>query len=448
MLRCFAGLLLALVLLGCTAPAGAPTSGAASDPREVQRPLVVAGGREPESLGSKPLRQLGGAGLPRTALRAFNAGLVLNDAQALPHPYLAEALPALNTDSWKLNSDGTMETTYHLRPALAWHDGASLTADDFVFAREVYATPELGVSASAPIVYIQEVVAPDERTVVVRWKQAYADAANLQASDLPPLPRHILDEPLRRHDPDAFAALPFWTTEYVGAGPYRLTRWERGGFIEAEGFAAHAGNAPRIDHLRLMFMNDSNAVIAALLSGAVDLATNDSLDVDQAFALERQWAASEGGTVLRSPVGVRYAALQLRPAYATPPALLDPQVRRGIAYAIDRDALAAALSDGSEAVADTMLLPRVEYFDQVKAAIVVYPHDPSANERLMNQIGWRKDSEGQYRSGGARFGLEIAVAAGGRNDNEVAIMADTLRRAGYDTSIRVIPREQITDLQM
>ena len=40
------------------------------------------------------------------------------------------------------------------------------------------------------------------------------------------------------------------------------------------------------------------------------------------------------------------------------------------------------------------------------------------------------------------------MAAGGRNDNEVAIMADALKRGGYDTTIRVIPREQITDLQM
>jgi ABC-type transport system substrate-binding protein len=44
--------------------------------------------------------------------------------------------------------------------------------------------------------------------------------------------------------------------------------------------------------------------------------------------------------------------------------------------------------------------------------------------------------------------LEVAVAAGGRNDREVAIMADSLRSAGLDASINVIPRAQIADRQM
>ncbi len=33
-----------------------------------------------------------------------------------------------------------METTYKLRPGATWHDGAALTAEDFVFAWRVYST--------------------------------------------------------------------------------------------------------------------------------------------------------------------------------------------------------------------------------------------------------------------------------------------------------------------
>src|SRR5689334_13061732 len=66
--------------------------------------------------------------------RAFNAALALVDTDSTNRPYLAESLPQLNTDAWKVNADGTMETTYTLRPNLTWHDGTALTADDFVFA--------------------------------------------------------------------------------------------------------------------------------------------------------------------------------------------------------------------------------------------------------------------------------------------------------------------------
>jgi ABC-type transport system substrate-binding protein len=74
--------------------------------------------------------------------------LVLNDDRESPTPYLAEALPTANTDTWRILPDGRMETIYRLRPSLTWHDGAPLTAADFVFAWRVYATPELGQGAS------------------------------------------------------------------------------------------------------------------------------------------------------------------------------------------------------------------------------------------------------------------------------------------------------------
>ena len=54
-----------------------------------------------------------------------------------------------------------METTYRLRPNLTWHDGAPLTAEDFVFSWRVYANPDLGLSSHAPIPAISEVTAID-----------------------------------------------------------------------------------------------------------------------------------------------------------------------------------------------------------------------------------------------------------------------------------------------
>jgi|SRR5579871_4499381 len=78
-----------------------------------------------------------GAGQPLVTKRLFHAGLAVIDAVGVPHPYLAEELPTLNTDSWRVLPDGHMQTTYRLRPGLAWQDGELLTADDFVFGYRV-----------------------------------------------------------------------------------------------------------------------------------------------------------------------------------------------------------------------------------------------------------------------------------------------------------------------
>jgi len=209
--------------------------------------------------------------------------------------------------------------------------------------------------------------------------------------------------------------------------------------------------APRakVSRLRLVFMDDANAVVAAILAGTAHAATADTIDLEHALVLEQQWASSRGGVVLRSPVGVRHATPQLRPEYANPPALLDPRVRKALTHAIDRQALADTLTQGSGTAADTLVLPQVEYFAEVQAAITTYPYDLARTEQLMRAAGWARGSDGVFATAtGARFSLEAAVAAGARNDLEVQIMADSLRRAGIDASSRVIPRAQITDRQM
>ena len=438
---------LSLLLVACAAPAARAVP--VTEPGAVvavapSRTLVFIGGRTPENLGSKPVRDTGGAGNPRGTQRALNAGLALNDEREIPRPYLAEALPEANTDAWRLLPDGRMETTYRLRPNLTWHDGAPLTAEDFVFAWRVYASPEIGLGSSPPLNLMEEVVAVDGQTILFRWRQPFADAGDLQARDFPPLPRHLLETPFSTMSSDAFVALPFWLTEYVGVGPFRLTRFEMGAFIEGAAFDGHALGRPRIDSIRFIYHTDANAVLANLLADAAHVASDSSFDLQQAVVLDREWVPK--GIVLRNPVGVRHVNVQMRPDIAAPRALLDVRARRALAHATDRQSLADGLTEGLGSVADTLVLPQVEYFGDADRAVTKYAHDPRRAEQLLSEAGYGRGGDGFFASSGdGRFNPEIAVAQGGRNDSEVQIMVDGLRRGGIDASVRIIPRAQITE---
>src|SRR5207245_10722726 len=117
-----------------------------------------------------------------------------------------------------------------------------------------------------PIVQMEEGAASDAPTVAIRWKAPYPQAAQMDAT-FQALPRHILGERFAQRDPAEFVNLPFWTTEYVGLGPYRVTRWEPGAFLEAAAFDGHALGRPSIDRLRLEFIGDPNTALAKMLSG-------------------------------------------------------------------------------------------------------------------------------------------------------------------------------------
>lgn len=377
-----------------------------------------------------------------TTQRFWNAGLALANEREVPSPYLAEALPQLDTDSWRVFPDGRMETTYRLKPNLTWHDGTPLSAEDFAFAYRVYNTPELGEAGLPPMRQLDDVVAVDARTVRFVWKELYADAGSLQANQqtgFQALPRHVLERAFQTAaaSPDAFVAHPFWGGEYVGLGPFRVTRFEHGSAIEGAAFDKAALGRPKIDRIRLLFMSDANTVLANLLAGEAHIAIDDSIRFQQASVLLRDWAPRNLGTVILSPAQVRYTAVQLRPDIATPRTLLDVRVRRALAHAIDRPGLAAML--------DTMIVPQVDYA-AAESALTRYPYDPRRAEQLLAEVGYSRGADGILtHPAEGRLAPEVRVLASPANETEAAVVADSLRRLGAESSIYVVSQAEAQD---
>jgi len=196
----------------------------------------------------------------RISVAMFGAALVNTDAADNPYPVLAEAVPELNSDDWRVFPDGRMETIFRLRSGLKWHDGSPLTAEDFVFTRRANAARTewgLSVSAISPIEQraIDEIRAQDSGTLVIRWRQPYPDAAT---PEIKVLPRHVLEPVVDQAGPELFGSHAYWTTEYVGVGPYRLSRWEQGAYLEGTAFDGFALGRPRIERIRLTWSGDPN----------------------------------------------------------------------------------------------------------------------------------------------------------------------------------------------
>ncbi len=448
-------LLLAIVLAaGCGGPArpsagsGQPAQEGRGSPRpqvDQSRTLVIAARFEPTTLTQKALVRIAAAS-DNDARSIFNAGLAVFDDQGVSRPQLAEALPELNTDSWRVLPDGRMETTYRLRPNLTWQDGTALTAEDFAFAWRVYATPELGVAGSPPIAQMEEVRAPDARTVLIRWKQPFPDANILSAEDFQALPRHVLEDAYQRDHSEAFGNLPFWTIEYLGLGPYRIDRWEPGAFLEGAAFPGYALGSPKIQRIKMQFIADSNAVLASLLAGDVHFTVTNAIFLQQAVVLKREWSSRAGGEVLVIPTQWRRADMQHRPEYASPPAIRDVLVRRALSHAIDRDALNVAVFEGEGVVTDTPIPSSAGYYPTLDRSIAKYPHDERRTQQLMGEAGFSKGADGVFVGrAGDRFSLEAKENATADLATELSIIASALRGAGFDVRETLVPLSQAND---
>jgi peptide/nickel transport system substrate-binding protein len=389
-----------------------------------------------------------------STMRLFNASLTFRDGAGTPHPYLADALPRLNSESWRVFPDGTMETIYRLRPGLAWHDGTSLTADDFVFAWRVYTAPGLGLFTPAPQDQIQSVEAPDSQTIAISWRTPYPDAGALKNRDLDPLPRHLLQPSFAVYEQnpaaerDVFANLPYWTMDYVAAGPYRLERWEPGSHLSTVAFERHALGRPKIDRIVLRLIADENIVLTNVLAESVHVAATNALRFEHAAALKSSWGTSKRGVVLVEAASSNATMVQFRPEYQRTPELLDLRVRRALAHSIDREALNEGLFDGEGLFSASYVNPNARYYGEVERSVEQYSFDLRAMGELMSEAGLLKGPGGLYvNAGGEPLRPHLLGLASTHGAKTVTIMADVWKRAGLDVQSSILPAAQSRDFE-
>lgn len=427
-------------MAGCQgAKSPGPASNAAQAPAAPQHILRIIANALPNDLSAKPLANAAASGVAAPdSTSVFNATLTYIDERGHATGYLAETLPQLDASTWRLLPDGTMETAYHLKPNLTWHDGTPVTADDFVFAWQVYATPEYGVNRSIPIRYMSGAEAPDSRTVFIRWNQSYVNAGRLD-NDFPPLPAHVLGS-----EQSGEKFLPnssFWTTNYVGAGPYRLESFDPGIGITGTAFDAYVLGRPKIDRFTLRAIPDTNTALAAVLAGEMDYGLN-LFRAEEGLVLERDWVPTGAGVVLWEPLGSRTLNFQFRPELAQPPEVVtDVRVRRAIAYAIDKQESFDVVTGGHGLKSDTRTHPGEEHQPLVDRETTKYPHDLRRAAQLLQDAGFTQGAGGQWlRPGGSPAELPISYTGGSKLfEHENLIIVDQLRHFGIDASSRLFP---------
>jgi peptide/nickel transport system substrate-binding protein len=448
------GLVLAALALAACAPGpqrATPAADTSAVPAAEARPLVIFLGNEPQSLATRAFAAKG-RGL-YTAWRSFNALPAYTDVRGMPQPELLTSFPALNTDSWQVFADGTMRTTYTLRPNLTWHDGQPLTSEDFVFSWRVYSHPELGLSNQPPMSAMADVTALDRERFVISWKSLYpeADSLSSKSRELPALPQHILGPAFAQITSatrDSFVSHSFWSLQYVGLGPYRLQQWEPGSVIDAVRFDGYALGVPKVPRIQLRFSGDQNIVLAHMLAGEAHVAADNSISQAAADALSAEWARSNGGTILTSPSNWRAIYSQMRPELANPRAILDPRVRKAIAHAIDREAINGAIYGGNATITETPIWTGSVWGDVVDESIPRYPFDLRATESLLNQAGFTRGADGFYRGPDGRLAPELVTSESPDAVREFVLMANSLQTAGLDIQQRVIPAALAQDSEL
>lgn len=413
------------------------------EPARARKVLTLAIQSEPTNMGRAfDLAGGGSAGGAANVEHITHNYLVIRTAPDTFEAQLAVEKPSIERGTWQVNPDGSMETTWKLRPNVKWHDGAPFTSADLLFTFSVFKDPDFATRVAQARLMVGA-TAPDAQTFVVRWSETYVNAD--QAEGLEPLPRHLLEEAYRT-DKDAFAISPYFRTEFVGLGPYRLTNWDQGSAMELARFDDYFLGRPPLDSVIVRFISDPNTMVANILAGTVDAVLPAGVDMDAALEVKRRWAGTGNQVITGLSGRLRHLEVQFRPEYARPVNSLSASVRQGLYHAIDRKALLDLMTDGLGESADSWIAPSDALRPALESSIPQYPYDLARAQQLLAQEGWTRGSDGVLvHPSGERFDIALWARAEQGLDKELNVISDGWKAIGAQPDLHIVPAARAND---
>ncbi len=434
--------LVLIALSGC-GPSAAPSRQEQAPQASLPKQLILAAPRPVPGFGIWNINEAYGA---PSVWNIHSNGLTTLDQSGAIVGRLAVSLPSMDDGTLVISPDGTMQTTWRLRPNVKWQDGAPFTADDLAFSWQVNSDPAVPGERSAQARSIESVTATDPLTAVITWKTTFYRALQLDLREFWPLPRHLLADALAQ-DKQAFQNLPYWTSEYLHLGPFRLADYGLGQTLVFERVDDYFLGRPKLDKIIIQVIGDANTVLTNVQAGAVDVTTEQSMPPDLVLALRDEWQQTRAGTAITRQGAMYYFKVQFEPQWAAPPELSrDPRLRQGLYMALDRQGIREILFPGVSGTAtDTFVLDSDPRLAVVGKPFARYPYDPTAGAQRLADAGWRASGGRMLNQAGAP--VELSVRASPPNAKEVSVAASSWRQLGIDVSEEIEPPALASDAE-
>jgi peptide/nickel transport system substrate-binding protein len=347
----------------------------------------------------------------------FCQTLIGLDGENRDVPQLVTRIPSRSNGD--VSPDG-MRITYHLRPGIRFADGVPLTSADVAFTYRVLFDPRNRTVSLDNYRRIASLQTPDARTVVIWLRKPWNAAVHVlfAEADYPYgiLPKHAFTDTKVLGTP--------WESAPFASGPFRVVSWQRGDRIVLVTNPFYRPR-PKLREIVLQIVPDLNSNFVALESGAVDVGTLTSENVEQA-------QRTAGLRVLRFPENAtRLLYLNTRLAPTS-----DVRVRRAIADALDYAALASAWHV-QFAAATSFLPPPIVRWQSV--AIPPYVHDVQAASRELDASGWHLDHGLRIKNGTPLGGLIGVNSEDPINVRIATLVQAQLAAAGMQFAIKANP---------
>jgi len=333
------------------------------------------------------------------------------------------AYTPLLAESWSFSEDGRT-LTFRLREA-TWSDGRPISADDVRFTWLAQTSEEVAWVGASTKEHITDVEVLDPRTVIFRFDIDYpyqlADAV-----DGGILPRH------------AFGEIPFeqwtshdWSTISIASGPFLLESHRPGlETVLVRNPSYFAEGYPLADRVVVRYVPDIGNLLTQLRAG----------EIDYVEGVPPRDASRLAGDTDLTLIPFDYPAYDYLGWNGTRAPFADPELRRALTLAIDRQALVDDLLYGYGKVSNG---PLPSSWWGAAREIEPWPYDPEEARRILAAKGYAADG------GGRALELELLTNSGNRTREDMLVkIQEQLSRVGVRAEVRPLEmramREKVT----
>lgn len=205
-------------------------------------------------------------------------------------------------------------------------------------------------------------------------------------------------------------------------GPYQYEDYIERTSVTLRAYPGYRGGPPRSEVIRVRYIPDINARLLALQAG----------DVDMAYALLPSHISqleTAGFQVHNFPYGRQNDIL----LNVTRAPLDDVNVRRAISLAVDREVLVQGVMEG-------MATPAYGFAPEnigLKGILNTQKFDPTEADRLLDQAGWTKGTNGMRVKDGKPLAFTLGFYSDSRPELEPLATAikDQLKAVGMDVGL-------------
>lgn len=350
-------------------------------------------------------------------------------------------------ESWAYNEDKTA-ITLRLREGIEWSDGQPLTAHDVAFTFDLLRDHAASMVhlADLPEFYDSAQVL-DDLTVRLNLTQpgpAFWATTLSSNHGIHVLPKHIWQDvdPLEFTNHDIDQGLP------LGTGPYRLvyaSPYQKIYDLRPDWWAARTGfkRLPRVERIIYVPQQEESQAAQLLLTDQLDMGF-----IMQVLTLESVLETNDQVltfTGREPPYGyLDWCPIDLSLNCSEPP-FDDPQIRRAMSFAIDREKLVRLAESGAGVPALHPFTP-YDWFSPFEQALqkIIERHgygttaDLPQVEQIMSGKGYQRDDEGMWVDvDGGRIEVGMYVPQWLRPYGPP--LTQQLREAGFDASFDTSP---------